>query len=121
MHLNTGLCIAFPSWTPYEAIRTSRLVEEESVEVRSVNLGMTPGTGAIEKCPGSLVMGERGVTVAFQTEHSFFPSLQEKFVRRSVRHVTDRAPLDAPSQMFEGEWSAFLYMAPRAGLVLYTP
>ena len=66
-------------------------------------------------------MGERGVAMAFQTEHSLFPPLQEKLVGRSVRRVTDSAPLEATGQMFEREWSTFLYMAPRAGLVVRTP
>ena len=66
-------------------------------------------------------MGERGIAVAFQTEHSLFPSFQEKLVRRSVRCVADSAPLDATGQMFEGKWSAFFSMAPRAGLVVHPP
>ena len=66
-------------------------------------------------------MEKRGVTVAFQTEHSLVPPFQEKLVRRSVRRMADSAPLDATSQMFEGEWSAFFYMAPRAGLVVHPP
>ena len=66
-------------------------------------------------------MEERSVAMAFQTEHALFPPLQEKLVGRSVRRVTDSAPLDATGQMFEHEWSTFLYMAPRAGLVVHTP
>jgi hypothetical protein len=65
-------------------------------------------------------MEERGVAMAFQTEHALFPPLQEKRVRRSVRHVTARASLNTTGQMFKGEWAAFLDMAPSAGLVLYT-
>jgi len=80
-HLSVDLGIAFPFWAPYRAICGARLAEEEPVEVRSVNLGMTPGTGTIEKCPGRLVMEERGVAMAFQTEHALFPPLQEKLVR----------------------------------------
>ncbi len=97
-----------------------RLAEEEPVEVRAVNLRMTPRTGALEKCPGCLIMEERGVTMAFQAEHALFPPLQEKRVGRSVRHVTARASLNTTGQMFKGEWAAFLDMAPSAGLVLYT-
>ena len=66
-------------------------------------------------------MEERGITVTFQTEYPLFPPLQEKLVRRAVRRVTDRAPLDATGQMFEREWSTFLHMASRASLVVYTP
>jgi hypothetical protein len=66
-------------------------------------------------------MEERGVAVAFQTEHTFFPPLQEKLVRRPVRRVTDRAPLDATGEMFERERSTFLDMAPCTGLVVYSP
>jgi hypothetical protein len=66
-------------------------------------------------------MEERGVAVAFQTEHTFFPPLQEKLVRRPVRHMTDRAPLDTTGEMFECERSTFLDMAPYAGLIVYTP
>jgi len=102
-------------------IRASHLAEEEPVEVRAVNLRMTPRTGTIEKCPGGLIMEERGVAVAFQTEHALFPPLQEKLVRRPVRRVTDRAPLDTTGEMFECKWSTFLDMAPCAGLVVYTP
>jgi hypothetical protein len=65
-------------------------------------------------------MEERGVAMAFQAEHALFPPLQEKRVRRSVRHVTARASLNTTGQMFKGEWAAFLDMAPSAGLVLYT-
>src|SRR4029450_5727883 len=93
---------------------------EESVEVRAVNLRMTTSTGALEKCPGCLVMEERGVAMAFQAEHALFPPLQEKLVGRSVRHVTARASLNTTGQMFKGEWTAFLDMAPGAGLVVYT-
>jgi hypothetical protein len=46
-----------------------------------MNLGMTPGTGAMIKVSRSLVMEQRGVTMAFETEHAFFPPLQEKLVR----------------------------------------
>ena len=81
---------------------------------------MTPSTGALEKCPGCLIMEERGVAMAFQAEHALFPPLQEKLVRRSVRHVTARASLNATGQMFKGEWAAFLDMAPGAGLVVDT-
>jgi len=66
-------------------------------------------------------MEERGVTVTFQTEYPLFPPLQEKLVRRAVRRVTDRAPLDATGQMFEREWPTFLHMAPRAGLIVHSP
>ena len=97
-----------------------RLTEEKPVEVRAVNLRMTPGTGTIEKCPECLIMEERGVAMTFQAEHTLFPPLQEKRVRRSVRHVTARTPLNATSKMFKGEWAAFLDMAPGAGLVVYT-
>jgi hypothetical protein len=65
-------------------------------------------------------MEERGVAMAFQAEHALFPPLQEKRVRRSVRHVTARASLNTTGQMFKGEWAAFLDMAPSAGLVVYT-
>ena len=65
-------------------------------------------------------MEERGVAMAFQTEHALFPPLQEKLVRRAVRRVTARAPLNATGQMFKGEWATFLDMAPRAGLVVHT-
>ena len=95
------------------------LAEEEPVEVRAVNLRMTPSTGALEKCPGCLVMEERGVAMAFQAEHALFPPRQEKLVRRSVRHVTARASLNTTGQMFKGEWAAFLDMAPGAGLVVH--
>ena len=97
-----------------------RLTEEKPIEVRAVNLRMTPRTGALEKCPGCLVMEERGVAMTFQTEHTLFPPLQEKRVGRSVRHMTARASLNTTGQMFKGEWAAFLDMAPSAGLVLYT-
>ena len=73
---------------------------------------MAPGTGAIEKGPGSLVMEERGVAVAFQTEHALFPPLQEKLVCRPVWGMTTRAPLDTTGEMFECEWPTFLDMAP---------
>jgi len=66
-------------------------------------------------------MEERGITVTFQTEYPLFPPLQEKLVRRAVRRVTDRAPLDATGKMFERKGSTFLAMAPRAGLVVHTP
>jgi len=66
-------------------------------------------------------MEERGVAVAFQTEHAFFPPLQEKLVRRPVRRMTDRAPLDPTGEMFERERSTFLDMAPCTGLIVYTP
>jgi len=82
---------------------------------------MTPGTGALEQCPGRLIMEKWGVAVAFQTEHTLFPPLQEKLVGRSMRHVTARAPLDTTGKVFKGEWAAFLDMAPRAGLVVHTP
>ena len=66
-------------------------------------------------------MEERGVAMAFQTEHPLFPPLQEKLVGRAMRRVTGSAPLDAAGQMFEREWSTFLSMALRAGLVVHTP
>ena len=59
--------------------------------------------------------------MAFQTEHAFFPPLQEKLVRRSVRRVTASAPLNATGKMFKGEWSTFLDMALRTGPVVHTP
>ena len=58
--------------------------------------------------------------MAFQAEHALFPPLQEKLVRRSVRHVTARTSLNATGQMLKGEWTTFLDMAPGAGLVVYT-
>src|SRR5262249_9686991 len=70
--------------------------------------------------PGSLVMKERGVAMAFQAEHALFMPLQEKLVGRAVRRVTARAPLNATGQMFEGEWTTFLDMALRAGLIMDT-
>src|SRR5215471_2292608 len=82
---------------------------------------MTPGTGALEKCPGCLVMEERGVAMAFQAEHALFMSLQEKLVRRAVRQVTARASLNPTGQMFKGKGATFLDVAPRAGLVVHTP
>ena len=66
-------------------------------------------------------MEERGVAMAFQTKHALFPPLQEKLVRRSVRRVTARAPLNATGKVFEGEWAAFLDVALRAGPVVHTP
>ena len=119
MHLSAERGIAFPSRRP-AGPSVRRLTEEEPVEVRAVNLRMTPSTGALEKCPGCLVMEERGVAMAFQAEHALFPPLQEKLVGRSVRHVTARASLNTTGQMFKGEWTAFLDMAPGAGLVVYT-
>ena len=83
-----------PSRRPAEP-SVRRLAEEEPVEVRAVNLRMTPSTGALRKCPGCLIMEERGVAMAFQAEHALFPPLQEKLVGRSVRHVTARASLNA--------------------------
>ena len=59
--------------------------------------------------------------MAFQTEHALFPPFQEKLVRRSVRHVTARAALNATGKMFKGEWSTFLDMAPHAGAIVHTP
>jgi hypothetical protein len=94
-------------------------VEEEPVEVGAVNLGMTPGTGAMIKGPKSLVMEQRGVTMAFETEHALFLPLQEKLVRGAVWRVTDGASLNATGQMLEREWSPLLYMAARAGLVVH--
>ena len=58
--------------------------------------------------------------MTFQAEHALFPPLQEKRVRRSVRHVTACASLNTTGQMFKGEWAAFLDMAPGAGLVVDT-
>ena len=66
-------------------------------------------------------MEERGVAMAFQTEHALFPPLQEKFVRRPVWRVTDGAPLDATGKMLERKWSTFLSMALCAGVVVHTP
>jgi hypothetical protein len=45
-----------------------------------MNFGMAPGTGTTEKRPNSLVVEERGVAMAFQTEHSLFLPLQKKLV-----------------------------------------
>ena len=66
-------------------------------------------------------MEERGVAMAFQTEHSLFSPFQEKLVRRAVRRVTTRTPLDATGQMFKGKGATFLDMALRAGLVVHAP
>jgi hypothetical protein len=107
--------------SPSGAITQSRLAEEEPVEIRAMNLGMTSRTGTLVKGPGRLVMEERGVAMAFQTEHAFFAPFQEKLIRRAVRHVTARAPLDATGQMFKGKRAPFLDMAPRAGLIVHAP
>ncbi len=66
-------------------------------------------------------MEERGVAVAFQTEHALFPPLQEKLVGRPVWGMTTRAPLDPTGEMFECEWPAFLDMTPGARLVVHLP
>ena len=113
------LLIAFSLLAAQHKYEQERLLEKESIEIRSMDLGMTPSTVTTEEGSGSLIMEEWGITMAFQTEHSPFMPLQEKLIGRSMRGVTGDTSLDTTGEMFKSEWSALLRMASGAGLAVH--